>query len=79
MEPIAQLHLAAFLCLLSVAISMVTDNPLVYTFVMNPLAIVVGASLGYVDNPRGPQREAMSPTMTQMHLHQSLGPRAHAR
>jgi O-antigen ligase len=40
------IHLAAFLGLVALALSIITDNTLVYIFVMAPLGILVGASLG---------------------------------
>jgi O-antigen ligase len=40
------MHLAAILAVASVAFSMLTDNSVCYTFVMVPLAIVMGSSLG---------------------------------
>ncbi|MBO3457595.1 O-antigen ligase family protein [Aetokthonos hydrillicola Thurmond2011] len=42
----AHIHLAAFLALVAVALAMVTDNIVVYIFAMNPLGILLGASLG---------------------------------
>ena len=39
-------HLAAFLGLVAVALLMLTDNVVVYVFVMAPLGVLVGASLG---------------------------------
>jgi O-antigen ligase len=45
-DPAAAVHLAAILALFGVAISMATDNPLVYVFVMAPFGILVGTSLG---------------------------------
>lgn len=45
-DPAAAVHLAAILALVSVALSMATDNPLVYIFVMAPFGILVGTSLG---------------------------------
>lgn len=45
----AAIHLAAFMGLLANALAMLTDNCVVYIFVMNPLAILVGASLGTSD------------------------------
>ena len=41
-----RIHAAAFLALVGVAIAMVTDNAIVYTFVMCPLGVLVGLSLG---------------------------------
>ena len=40
------LHLAAFLAFVGVSGSMLTDNSVCYSFVMMPLAIVMGCSLG---------------------------------
>jgi len=45
-DPAAAVHLAAILALISVALGMATDNPLVYVFVMAPFGILVGTSLG---------------------------------
>jgi O-antigen ligase len=45
-NPDAATHLAAFLGLIAVALTMVTDNVIVYVFVMAPLGALVGASLG---------------------------------
>lgn len=45
-DPAAAVHLAAILALISVALSMATDNPLVYIFVMAPFGILAGTSLG---------------------------------
>ncbi|MNR81949.1 O-Antigen ligase [compost metagenome] len=45
-DPAAAIHLAAALALISVALGMATDNPLVYVFVMSPFGILVGTSLG---------------------------------
>jgi O-antigen ligase len=42
-------HLAALLSLTAVLFSMLTDNPACYTFVMIPLAMVMGCSLGTAD------------------------------
>ncbi|HEY9857838.1 MAG TPA: O-antigen ligase family protein [Stenomitos sp.] len=58
---LAPLHLTAFLGQLGVAFGMVTDNPLVYIFLMAPLGIIVGASLGArtLDRPQPSQREAL--------------------
>jgi O-antigen ligase len=40
-------HLGALLLLVSFAITMLTDNTLVYTDVMGPLALILGLSVGY--------------------------------
>lgn len=45
-SPDAPLHAAALLALLAVSGSMFTDNPFSYAFVMLPLALILGASLG---------------------------------
>ncbi|BAZ32370.1 hypothetical protein NIES4074_48740 [Cylindrospermum sp. NIES-4074] len=42
----AHIHLASFLALIAVALGMMSDNVVVYIFVMAPLGILVGASLG---------------------------------
>jgi O-antigen ligase len=42
----AATHLAAFLSLIAVILVMLTDNPLVYLWVMVPLGALVGASVG---------------------------------
>ncbi|MGH2555858.1 MAG: O-antigen ligase family protein [Actinomycetota bacterium] len=44
----AQLHLAAFLGLVGLALGMIANNPFVYVFVMCPIAVVAGASLGRI-------------------------------
>jgi O-antigen ligase len=41
-----RLHLAAFLALAAIALVVLTDNAIVYIFVMAPLGVLVGASLG---------------------------------
>lgn len=45
-SPYARFHLTGFLALVAVAIPMTTDNPFVYIFVMAPLGVLVGLSLG---------------------------------
>lgn len=45
-------HLSALLALVAFLFSAVTDNPIVYTFVMMPLAVVVGLSLRTPLTPR---------------------------
>lgn len=40
------IHQAAFLALVGCSITMMSDNPLSYSFVMFPLAILIGASIG---------------------------------
>lgn len=44
----AYIHLAAFLALVSTGLGMITDNTIVYMYVMAPLAILVGLSQGWV-------------------------------
>ena len=41
-----RIHAAAFLSLIGVAIAMITDNPIDYLFVMAPLGVLVGLSMG---------------------------------
>lgn len=45
-DPDAELYLAAFLALIVLAVTMITDNVIVYVFVMAPLGILVGTALG---------------------------------
>jgi hypothetical protein len=54
-----RLHLAAFLALSAVALVMLTDNAIVYIFVMAPLGVLAGASLGALaaQPERDPARE----------------------
>ena len=52
-----QLSLAALLALATISVSMITDNPVTYIFVMAPLGVLVGAALGY--NPGVPLRAGM--------------------
>lgn len=44
--PDARVHAAAFLATVAASMVMITDNAMVYVFVMAPLGILVGASLG---------------------------------
>jgi hypothetical protein len=41
-------HLAVFLSLLAWILGMITDNVIAYIFLMAPLGVVVGASLGRI-------------------------------
>jgi O-antigen ligase len=41
-----RIHAAAFLSLFGVAIAMITDNPIDYLFVLGPLGVLVGVSMG---------------------------------
>lgn len=50
-DPAGRVHLAAGLALVAVALGMLTDNVIVYIFVMAPVAVVVGTSLGLLDAP----------------------------
>jgi O-antigen ligase/polysaccharide polymerase Wzy-like membrane protein len=45
-NPDAYIHLAAWLGLVSLALGMITDNPLRYVHVLLPLGLTVGSSLG---------------------------------
>jgi O-antigen ligase len=54
----AHVHLAAFMALIACAIAMITDNVVVYVFVMNPLGILVGASIGLGSAHRRSARRA---------------------
>lgn len=45
-----RVHLAAFLALVAVGLAMLTDNAIVYIFVMAPLGALVGASLGMMED-----------------------------
>jgi O-antigen ligase len=51
-DPRGRIHLAAFLALIAVALAMITDNVIVYVFVMAPLGILVGASLATMKGRR---------------------------
>lgn len=42
-----QLSLAALLALSTTSVSMITDNPVTYIFIMAPLGVLVGAALGH--------------------------------
>lgn len=44
--PQARLHLAAFLSVVAVFFPMITENSFIYLFMMAPLGVVLGASLG---------------------------------
>lgn len=52
---VAHVHLAAFLSLAVVGIDMITSNPIVYIFIMGPLGVLVGSSLGLSSIPATPQ------------------------
>jgi O-antigen ligase len=45
-NPDARIHLAAFLALVAFVLEMSTDNAMVYVFVVAPLALQIGTSLG---------------------------------
>lgn len=51
-SPDAALHLSALLVLVAVALTMISDNALVYVFVMAPAGALIGASLGTGCRPR---------------------------
>jgi O-antigen ligase len=69
-------HLAALLALTAVEFSMLTDNSYCYAFVMFPLAILMGGSLGtgkyYEDLERAAQ-PALEPTYIQPPTARSIG------
>lgn len=46
-DPAAKIYLSATLMLVANLLEMMTGNPLVYIFIMAPLGIMVGASIGY--------------------------------
>ncbi len=52
----APVHQAAFLALVAALLTMITDNTLAYVFVMFPLAISLGCSLGLASHARKPER-----------------------
>ena len=54
----AYVHLAAWLGLVSLALGMITDNPLRYVHVLLPLGVIVGSSLGLMVTVRGEVEEA---------------------
>jgi O-antigen ligase len=45
-NPNAKIHLAAFLAVVAFVLEMSTDNAMVYVFVVAPLALLIGTSLG---------------------------------
>ena len=45
-DPAGRVHLAAFLALVALMLSMLTDNVVSYVFVLAPAAILIGTSLG---------------------------------
>jgi O-antigen ligase len=51
----AGLHLAAFLALAVLGLDMITDNPIVYIFIMATLGVLVGSSLGLSSFAAGSQ------------------------
>lgn len=53
----ASVHQAAFLALVAALLTMITDNTLAYGFVMFPLAISLGCSLGLASHTRRPEPE----------------------
>ena len=52
----ARIHQAAVLSMLGMCMTMVTDNVIVYAFIMMPLAILIGTSLGTINARRSGQR-----------------------
>jgi O-antigen ligase len=63
------MHLAALLAVASVSFSMLTDNSVCYTFVMVPLAIVMGCSLG-----TGAARTALARVPEAVELQRPISP-----
>jgi O-antigen ligase len=57
---VAHVHLTALLSLVVVGIDMITANPIVYIFIMGPLGVLVGSSLGLSSIPATPQRPSSS-------------------
>jgi O-antigen ligase len=51
-DPNAQIHLGAFLALVAFVLEMSTDNAMVYVFVVAPLALQIGTSLGTANSTR---------------------------
>jgi O-antigen ligase len=51
-DPNAQIHLGAFLALVAFVLEMSTDNAMVYVFVVAPLAVQIGTSLGTANSTR---------------------------
>jgi O-antigen ligase len=51
----AQVHLAAFLSLIGLALGMIANNPFVYVFVLCPVGVIAGASLGRIAGLREPR------------------------
>lgn len=45
----ARVHLASLLALMGLSIGMITDNPIAFVFIMIPIAVFVGTSLGLSD------------------------------
>lgn len=53
-DPGADVHLAALLGAISLALTMMTDNSVVYMFVMGPMAVLVGTSVGRIASAENP-------------------------
>lgn len=51
-DPRARIHLTALLTLLAILLTMVTDNVVVYAFVMLPAAVIIGTSIGTMESSR---------------------------
>lgn len=45
--PAGMWHLTALLSIMAVSLSMITDNTIIYSFVMHPLGVFLGSSIGY--------------------------------
>jgi O-antigen ligase len=66
-----RIHAAAFLALMGVAIAMITDNPIDYLFVMAPLGLLVGLSLGLGSSTRHASRRSRSSAATALAVDQA--------
>lgn len=55
-------HVGAFLALLALCFALITDNALIYSFVMAPLAVIVGLSVSVAPPAR---REKIAPAVAQ--------------
>lgn len=73
-DPRARIHLAAFLTIIVILLTMVTDNVVVYAFVMFPAAVIIGTSIGSMSCATEPDRMPLgSATGTQMRTAGSEG------
>jgi hypothetical protein len=61
----AVVHLDALLGLVTLAVAMITDNPLRYVHVLLPIGITIGCSLGLASTARTKASATASPAGTQ--------------